>query len=101
MVGPAMLLGAATISTPWVPLEWIAMRDGKEVQGYVLQAEPGFLKVLTEHERTLLILTAAAALGAAPLERVRCSAAADYESWSGMPPHRSASWTSGPQMGFR
>ena len=57
LVGLAMLLGAATISTPWVPMERIEMRDGKELRGYVMQAEPGYLKVLTEHERELLILT--------------------------------------------
>ncbi|MEU6258519.1 hypothetical protein [Streptomyces sp. NPDC047043] len=57
LVGLAMLLGAATISTPWVPMERIETQDGKELQGYVMQAEPGFLKVLTEHERKLLILT--------------------------------------------
>ncbi|MGA4847080.1 hypothetical protein ACOBQB_12755 [Streptomyces sp. G5(2025)] len=57
LAGLAMLLGAATITTPWVPLERIAMRGGEDLRGYVMQAEPGFLKVLTEHEREFLILT--------------------------------------------
>ncbi|MEU2283012.1 hypothetical protein ABZ614_13955 [Streptomyces sp. NPDC013178] len=57
LVGLAMLLGAATVSTPWVPQERIETQGGKELQGYVMEAEPGFLKVLTEHERKFLILT--------------------------------------------
>ncbi|WP_399921131.1 hypothetical protein [Streptomyces kanamyceticus] len=57
LAGLAMLLGAATITTPWVPLERIEMRDGKDLRGYVMQAEPGFLKVLTEHGRHFHILT--------------------------------------------
>ncbi|MET9952489.1 hypothetical protein ABZ135_13215 [Streptomyces sp. NPDC006339] len=57
LVGVAMLLGAATITTPWVPLERIELRGGTELRGFVMVAEPGFLKVLTEHEREFLILT--------------------------------------------
>ncbi|MFF6773039.1 hypothetical protein ACFY8W_05680 [Streptomyces sp. NPDC012637] len=56
LVGLAMLLGAATITTPWVPLERIGLRGGAELRGYVMQAEPGFLKVLTDHDRDFLIL---------------------------------------------
>ncbi|MEV7196439.1 hypothetical protein AB0N81_32265 [Streptomyces sp. NPDC093510] len=52
----AMLLGAATITTPWVPLERIELGHAKGLRGYVMQAEPGFLKVLTEREREFLIL---------------------------------------------
>lgn len=57
LVGLAMLLGAATITTPWVPLERIELRGGTHLRGFVMQAEPGFLKVLTDHEREFLILT--------------------------------------------
>ncbi|MER8046000.1 hypothetical protein [Streptomyces sp. NPDC094032] len=55
MVG-ALLIGAATVSTPWVPLERIALTDGQQIRGYVMEAEPGFLKVLTDHDREFLIL---------------------------------------------
>nr|AFJ68083.1 hypothetical protein [Streptomyces nobilis] len=51
------LLAAATVRTPWVPLERIDLRDGAHLRGYVLQAEPGFLKLLTEHRRDFRILT--------------------------------------------
>ncbi|MFK4066907.1 hypothetical protein [Streptomyces sp. NPDC029674] len=57
LTGLAMLLGAATITTPWVPLERIELGGAKGLRGYVMQAEPGFLKVLTEKEREFLILT--------------------------------------------
>ncbi|CAL9637923.1 hypothetical protein [Streptomyces sp. enrichment culture] len=57
LVALAMLLGAATVTTPWVPLEQIELRGGEELRGYVMQAEPGFLKVLTERERAFRILT--------------------------------------------
>jgi hypothetical protein len=53
----ALLVGAATVSTPWVPLERIGLRGGTELRGYVMQAEPGFLKVLTASDRRFLILT--------------------------------------------
>ncbi|MEV0184710.1 hypothetical protein AB0I54_36350 [Streptomyces sp. NPDC050625] len=56
LAAAAMLFGAATVRTPWVPLERIELRGGTDMHGYVLQAEPGFLKVLTEHRRHLLIL---------------------------------------------
>ncbi|MGI5531271.1 hypothetical protein ACQEVX_28990 [Streptomyces syringium] len=51
------LVAAATVKTPWVPLERIDLRDGDHLRGYVLQAEPGFLKLLTEHPREFRILT--------------------------------------------
>lgn len=53
----ALLVGAATVRTPWVPLERIALRGGPTLHGYVMQAEPGFLKVLTASDREFLILT--------------------------------------------
>ncbi|MDI3404967.1 hypothetical protein [Streptomyces cavernicola] len=53
----ALLLGAATVRTPWVPLERIELRGGEVLRGYVMQAEPGFLKVLTARDREFLILS--------------------------------------------
>ncbi|MCX5201311.1 hypothetical protein OG897_07565 [Streptomyces sp. NBC_00237] len=53
----AMLLSAALVRTPWMPLERIEVKGlPKALHGYVLEAEPGFLKVLTEREREFLIL---------------------------------------------
>ncbi|MFE9259183.1 hypothetical protein [Streptomyces sp. NPDC006879] len=57
LIVAAWLLAAATVRTPWVPLERLQLRDGARLTGYVLQTEPGFLKVLTEEEREFLILT--------------------------------------------
>ncbi|NBE53234.1 hypothetical protein GUY60_17775 [Streptomyces sp. YC537] len=51
-----LLVGAATVRTPWVPLERIELRGGPTLRGYVMQAEPGFLKVLTAKDREFLIL---------------------------------------------
>ncbi|KKZ73544.1 hypothetical protein VO63_12425 [Streptomyces showdoensis] len=51
-----LLVGAATSRTPWVPLEEIGLRDGAVLRGYVMQDEPGSLKVLTEKDRDFLIL---------------------------------------------
>lgn len=57
LVGLAMLIGAATITTPWLPLERIDLLDGTRLRAFVLAAEPGFLKVLTEQDREFHILT--------------------------------------------
>lgn len=57
LIGLAMLIGAATITTPWLPLERIGLRTGTQLRGFVLEAEPGFLKVLTEQDREFHILT--------------------------------------------
>ncbi|MFJ3233750.1 hypothetical protein [Streptomyces sp. NPDC086787] len=51
-----ILLGAATLRTPWVPMERVELRNGKELTGFVMATEPGFLKLLTEHDRELLIV---------------------------------------------
>lgn len=51
------LLAAATVNTPWVPLERVDLHDEPPLRGYVLQAEPGFLKFLTENQREFRILT--------------------------------------------
>ncbi|MFM9370726.1 hypothetical protein [Streptomyces sp. Da 82-17] len=56
LVLAALLVGAATVRTPWVPLERIELRGGEALRGYVMQAEPGFLKVLTARDREFLIL---------------------------------------------
>ncbi|MFJ6697675.1 hypothetical protein ACIQM4_16615 [Streptomyces sp. NPDC091272] len=53
----AMLLSAALVRTPWMPLERIEVGDGQApLVGYVLEAEPGFLKVMTDVDRHFLIL---------------------------------------------
>lgn len=51
------LIAAATVKTPWVPLEHVELRGGVQLRGYVLRAEPGFLKLLTEREREFRILS--------------------------------------------
>ncbi|GAB3300418.1 hypothetical protein [Parasphingorhabdus pacifica] len=56
LIVAAMLTAAATTDIPWVPLERIGLHDGNELRGYVMQAEPGFLKVLTERDREFLIV---------------------------------------------
>lgn len=59
-VGVTMVVGilvlAAIVRTPWMPLEKIETRQGV-ITGYVLEAEPGFVKVLTVDDRHFLILT--------------------------------------------
>lgn len=58
-VGPltvlAALVVAATVRTPWVPLERIATAGGV-VEGYVLETPPGFLKVLRRDERAIVVV---------------------------------------------
>ncbi len=49
------LVLAGLVNTPWMPLERIETRSG-ELTGYVLVAEPGFVKVLTDDQRRFLIL---------------------------------------------
>lgn len=51
----AILIMAATVRTPWVPLERIETDEGT-VYGYVLDTSPGFLKVLDEEHHRLEIL---------------------------------------------
>ncbi|MFI5803333.1 hypothetical protein [Streptomyces sp. NPDC051561] len=53
----ALLVSAAVVRTPWMPLERIELHgQGKALTGYVLEAEPGFLKVMTEKDRHFVIL---------------------------------------------
>lgn len=55
LVGVALLVIASAIDTPWVENERIETTSGV-VEGYVLDASPGFLKVMTD-DREILILT--------------------------------------------
>ncbi|WP_267243034.1 hypothetical protein [Streptomyces sp. PR69] len=57
LIAAGWLIAAATVTTPWVPLERVELRGGETLRGYVMQAEPGFLKLLTEQHRELRILT--------------------------------------------
>lgn len=54
VVGVALLVVASTIDTPWMEQELIETK-GEVINGYVLEASPGFLKIMTE-EREILIL---------------------------------------------
>lgn len=51
----AMLAAAAIVRMPWAPLERIETRDGTVI-GYVLENPPGFLKVLTDDDREIVII---------------------------------------------
>lgn len=51
----AALVVAATVTTPWVPLERITTRQGT-LEGYVLDTPSGYLEVLTEPGRRTTIL---------------------------------------------
>ncbi|MGW4533370.1 hypothetical protein ACWEOI_20705 [Nocardia sp. NPDC004340] len=51
----ALLVTAAIVRVPWAPLERIETRGGT-IMGYVLENPPGFLKVLTDDEREILII---------------------------------------------
>lgn len=54
----AALALAAVVQTPWMPLERIETEQGT-LTGYVLATDPGFVKVLTEGDREILILNQA------------------------------------------
>lgn len=54
LLATLLLIVAATIETPWVQREVIITKEG-EIDGYVLEADPGFLKVMTQ-DRDVLIL---------------------------------------------
>lgn len=47
VAGIAVLLLAAFVQTPWVPLERIETTHGP-IAGYVLSVDPGYLNVLTD-----------------------------------------------------
>ncbi|HEY1177836.1 MAG TPA: hypothetical protein VGF17_16900 [Phytomonospora sp.] len=56
--GVAVLVMAAFVQTPWAPRERIETTSGP-VTGYVLEVEPGFLRVLTEGERRFITIDTA------------------------------------------
>lgn len=56
LTATAVLLLAALIDTPWMSREELVLPDGP-VEGYVLEAEPGFLKVLTDDHDVRIIPT--------------------------------------------
>ncbi|MBB5911953.1 hypothetical protein BJY24_000820 [Nocardia transvalensis] len=51
----ATLLVAAAVRVPWMPLEHIDTRTGA-VSGYVLETAPGFVKILREEDRDIMIV---------------------------------------------
>ena len=53
VIGFALLVVASTVDTPWVEKEQIVMKD-ETIIGYVLDSDPGFLKIMTE-DREILI----------------------------------------------
>ncbi|WP_182358813.1 hypothetical protein [Tomitella gaofuii] len=52
--GAGVLIAAAFVQTPWVPLEHIGTTDG-EVIGYVMSVDPGFVNVLTEDQEFVIL----------------------------------------------
>ncbi|MCA2209903.1 hypothetical protein [Nocardia rosealba] len=58
----AALVLAATVQVPWVSLEEIATKNGV-VRGYVVENPPGYLKVLLEREREIVIVDTADVTG--------------------------------------
>lgn len=56
LVGLAMLVRAAVVQTPWVQQERIVTQDDSLV-GYVLSVDPGYLNVLTEDGRFVIVVS--------------------------------------------
>ncbi|WP_182347103.1 hypothetical protein [Tomitella gaofuii] len=52
--GGGVLIAAAFVQTPWVPLEHIGTTDG-ELIGYVMSVDPGFVNVLTEDQEFVIL----------------------------------------------
>ncbi len=50
----SLVLIAATIDTPWVAEEYIETTDGI-INGYVLETEPGFVKIMSEQREILIV----------------------------------------------
>ncbi|WP_181698172.1 hypothetical protein [Nocardia sp. GTS18] len=63
----AALVLAATVQVPWVSLEEIATKNGV-VRGYVVENPPGYLKVLLEQEREIVIVDTADVTGRTEIE---------------------------------
>ena len=57
LAGIAILVVAALIQTPWVPLERIETTDGM-LSAYVLSVDSGYLNVLTEDHEFKIIISA-------------------------------------------
>ncbi|WP_149361064.1 hypothetical protein [Lolliginicoccus suaedae] len=55
ITGLLVLMLAAIVRTPWVPLEHITLTDRTE-DGYVMETSPGFLKILTADDRDFIII---------------------------------------------
>lgn len=54
LVGAALLLLAVLVDTPWLGEEDIYLKD-EVIRGYVLTAEPGFLKVMTSDREIIML----------------------------------------------
>ncbi|MEV6063475.1 hypothetical protein AB0L62_26030 [Nocardia asteroides] len=54
----AALILAAVVQNPWVSLERITTEDGV-IEGYVMENPPGFLKVLLDEDREMIIVDTA------------------------------------------
>ncbi|HEY3682707.1 MAG TPA: hypothetical protein VGL93_06685 [Streptosporangiaceae bacterium] len=67
----AALVIAATVRTPWVPLERIATKAGV-IQGYVLETPSGYLKVLSRDEREMVIVETSDVTSRHECEDERC-----------------------------
>lgn len=52
----ALLLVAALVQTPWVPLEQIQTADGP-ISGYVLSVDSGYLNVLTDEQKFVILIS--------------------------------------------
>ena len=53
VIGVALLAVASTVDTPWVEREQIVLQE-ETIYGYVLDSDPGFLKIMTD-DREILI----------------------------------------------
>ncbi len=56
IAGVAVLLVAAFVQTPWVPMERIETIDGT-FNGYVLSVDSGFLNVLTDDQQFVIVIS--------------------------------------------
>ena len=56
VAGVAVLLIAALVQTPWVPHEQIETTDGT-VNGYVLSVDSGYLNVLTDDHKFVILIS--------------------------------------------
>lgn len=54
----AMLVISLTINTPWMPMEKIETTNHGTIYGYVLETDPGFLKIMAENREVTIVTTA-------------------------------------------